>query len=153
MSLTEDNFNTLKSSYTLYDNNDLEKVIISTEFKNIIYKDMEKTLNNIETIFNRKEKNIKLLNETNLNFYCERIINSFLKDKDTLSNEYSHFIKELNKITKPIIDIKYQLEKDNKIELKEKYKIILEISAHLYEYIQERKEELFLIFKEDIIKF
>jgi len=170
MSLTEDNFNTLKSSYTLYDNNDLEKVIISTEFKNIIYKDMEKTLNNIETIFNRKEKNIKLLNETNLNFYCERIINSFLKDKDTLSNEYSHFIKELNKITKPIIDIKYQLEKDNKIELKEKYKIILEISAHLYEYIQERKEllntqfihsdsdiktiieELFLIFKEDIIK-
>jgi len=81
MSLNESNFDTLKKSYSLYDNNELEKIIISTEFKKDIYKKMKKNFNKIEKIFNENENKIKLLNEKNLNFYCEKIINDFNQKK------------------------------------------------------------------------
>lgn len=132
------NSQTLKMTYAVYDNKDIKNILISEEFIEKTYKEISIKLNFIKSLFDFKENNTFKTLYNNENIYFDKLVTLYNRNilkKDVISQEFFKQLKDLNNLMNDLINPKYQLEKDNQIDIKKEYNALLNINARLYDYI------------------
>lgn len=143
MTIDNQNIETFKNTYALYDKADFDQVVISEDYLNEVYTNIESNLEEIKSQFT----NNKPLDENNIHWYSNELIIKYNKglQKSTTGKvgmEYFTLIKQLNENMKALINPKYQMKKDNKMNLYYQYETILDITAYLYKHIQNKESAL-----------
>lgn len=139
LTIGETNIESIKEAFALYNNTTVKEAFISQELIETTYQQIENIFNYIKTILM-----IKTGKESFKEYAFEyaKELKSLYNKEDPLINNFYKAMKELNKVSKNLLNYEFQMRKDEKYFLLDEYNYLAKINKELYQHILERKEVL-----------
>lgn len=130
---TSKNIQTLNNSFTLYNKEDYDAIIFSKDFLENVYVEIETSVDELKEFFKDNGLTKNSFSE-NIAIYSNKLISLYNSDKtkeENITSKYFTILNKLNGLFKQLINPMYQMDKDNKSELKKEVSSILDITAVL----------------------